>query len=152
MLHTILLESDAENNEKSTMNELKPIIYDEISRLDYILVRDNYIPAIELAKDGYCPIEKWMHLKPTTNKPTEKTSRRKLALEGFCIFYIFEIRRFSDVPLVFYPQCGYVSTECRYACSGYSDRKCWGQWEEFCQRYRGASAYSRCERSCEWPY
>ena len=51
MLHTILLESVAENNEKSTMNELKPIIYDEISRLDYILVRDNYIPAIELAKD-----------------------------------------------------------------------------------------------------
>ena len=65
MLHTILLESVAENNEKSTMNELKPIIYDEISRLDYILVRDNYIPAIELAKDGYCPIEKRMHLRPT---------------------------------------------------------------------------------------
>ena len=45
------------------MNELKPRIHDEASGLDYVLVGDYYIPAIELSEDGDRPIGKrgWMH-------------------------------------------------------------------------------------------
>ena len=46
------------------MNELKPKIYDESNSIDYILVGDYYIPAIELPEDDDRPIGKWgrMHL------------------------------------------------------------------------------------------
>ncbi len=41
------------------MNELKPRIHDETSGLDYVLVRDYYIPAIELPESDDRPIGKW---------------------------------------------------------------------------------------------
>ena len=41
------------------MNELKPKIHDETSSLDYVLVGDYYIPAIELSKNDDRPIGKW---------------------------------------------------------------------------------------------
>ena len=37
------------------MNELKPRIHDEQTGLDYVLVGDYYIPAIELPKDDDRP-------------------------------------------------------------------------------------------------
>ena len=41
------------------MNELKPSIHDETNGLDYALVGDYYIPAIELPEDDDHPIGKW---------------------------------------------------------------------------------------------
>ena len=41
------------------MNELKPRIHDETSGLDYILVGDYYVPAIELPESDDRPIGKW---------------------------------------------------------------------------------------------
>ena len=41
------------------MNELKPKIHDEANGLDYVLVGDYYIPAIELPEDDDRPIGKW---------------------------------------------------------------------------------------------
>ena len=41
------------------MSELKPKIYDEANDIDYILVGDYYIPAIELPKDDDRPVGKW---------------------------------------------------------------------------------------------
>ena len=40
------------------MNELKPRIHDEQTGLDYVLVGDYYIPAIELPEDDDRPIGK----------------------------------------------------------------------------------------------
>ena len=40
------------------MNELKPRIHDEMNGLDYVLVGDYYIPAIELPEDDDRPIGK----------------------------------------------------------------------------------------------
>ena len=41
------------------MNELKPRIHDETSGLDYVLVGDYYIPAIELPESDDRSIGKW---------------------------------------------------------------------------------------------
>ena len=41
------------------MSELNPRIHDEANGLDYILVGDYYIPAIELPWDDDRPIGKW---------------------------------------------------------------------------------------------
>ena len=41
------------------MNELKPRTHDEDTGIDYILVGDYYIPAIELPEDDDRPIGKW---------------------------------------------------------------------------------------------
>ena len=41
------------------MNELKTNIHDEANGLDYVLVGDYYIPAIELPEGDDRPIGKW---------------------------------------------------------------------------------------------
>lgn len=41
------------------MDELKPSIHDEANGLDYVLVGDYYIPAIELPESDGRPIRKW---------------------------------------------------------------------------------------------
>lgn len=41
------------------MNELKPKIHDEMNGLDYVLVGDYYIPAIEPPEGDDRPIGKW---------------------------------------------------------------------------------------------
>ena len=41
------------------MNELKPTIHDEANGLDYILVGNYYIPAIELPEGDDRPNGKW---------------------------------------------------------------------------------------------
>lgn len=44
------------------MNELKPRIHDETSGLDYVLVGDYNIPAIELPESDNRPIGKWRRM------------------------------------------------------------------------------------------
>ena len=41
------------------MSELEPRIHDKATGLDYVLVGDYYIPAIELPEDDDCPVGKW---------------------------------------------------------------------------------------------
>ena len=41
------------------MDELKPSIHDEANGLDYVLVGDYYVPAIELPESDDRPIGKW---------------------------------------------------------------------------------------------
>ena len=41
------------------MSELKPRIHDEANGLDYVLVEDYYIPAIELTEGDDHLIGKW---------------------------------------------------------------------------------------------
>ena len=41
------------------MDELKPSIHDEATGLDYVLVGDYYIPAVELPEDDDRSIGKW---------------------------------------------------------------------------------------------
>lgn len=41
------------------MSELTPRIHDETNGLDYVLVGDYYIPAIELPETDDLPIGKW---------------------------------------------------------------------------------------------
>lgn len=41
------------------MSELKSKIHDAASGIDYILVEDYYIPAIELLEEDDRPIGKW---------------------------------------------------------------------------------------------
>lgn len=45
--------------EGNTINELEPRIHDEANSLDYVLVGDYYIPAIELPWDEDRPVGKW---------------------------------------------------------------------------------------------
>lgn len=65
------------------MSELKARIHDEANGLDYILVGDYYIPAIELLEGNRHPIVKWKKVKATTTLyvvPKELPKARKLGL------------------------------------------------------------------------
>lgn len=65
------------------MSELKARIHDEVNGLDYILVGDYYIPAIELLEGNRHPIVKWKKVKATTTLyvvPKELPKARKLGL------------------------------------------------------------------------
>lgn len=65
------------------MNELRSKIHDADTGVDYILVGDYYIPAIELLEGNRHPIVKWKKVKATTTLyvvPKELPKARKLGL------------------------------------------------------------------------
>ena len=64
------------------MNELKPKIYDESNSIDYILVGDYYIPAIELPEDDDRPIGKWGRMHRAYLEETNPLLLNHLALTG----------------------------------------------------------------------
>ena len=64
------------------MNELKPRIHDEANGLDYILVGDYYIPAIELPEDDDRPIGKWGRMHRAYLEETNPLLLNHLALTG----------------------------------------------------------------------
>jgi len=68
--------------EVHTMNELKPRIHDEANGLDYILVGDYYIPAIELPEDDDRPIGKWGRMHRAYLEETNPLLLNHLALTG----------------------------------------------------------------------
>ena len=47
------------------MDKLEPRIHDEANGLDYVLVGDYYIPAVELPEDDDRPIGKWGRMHRT---------------------------------------------------------------------------------------
>ena len=64
------------------MNELKPRIHDEDTGLDYILVGDYYIPAIELPEDDDRPIGKWGRMHQAYLEETNPLLLNHLILTG----------------------------------------------------------------------
>jgi len=64
------------------MSELKPKIHDEANSIDYILVGDYYIPAIELPEDDDRPIGKWGRMHRAYLEETNPLLLNHLALTG----------------------------------------------------------------------
>ena len=64
------------------MNELKPRIHDEATGLDYVLVGDYYIPAIELPEVDDRPIGKWGQMHRVYLEETNPLLLNHLILTG----------------------------------------------------------------------
>ena len=73
------------------MNELKPKIYDESNSIDYILVGDYYIPAIELPEDDDRPIGKWGRMHRAYLKETTPLLLNHLILTGKLHTYLADL-------------------------------------------------------------
>ena len=73
------------------MNELKPRIHDEDTGLDYILVGDYYIPAIELPEDDDRPIGKWGRMHQAYLEETNPLLLNHLILTGRLHTYLADL-------------------------------------------------------------
>ena len=73
------------------MNELKPSIHDETNGLDYVLVGDYYIPAIELPEDDDRPIGKWGRMHRAYLEETNPLLLNHLILAGKLHTYLAEL-------------------------------------------------------------
>ena len=73
------------------MNELKPKIHDEVNDLDYVLVGDYYIPAIELPEDDDRPIGKWGRMHRAYLEETNPLLLNHLTLTGTLHTYLADL-------------------------------------------------------------
>lgn len=73
------------------MSELKPRIHDEASGLDYVLVGDYYIPAIELPEDDDRPIGKWGWMHRAYLEETNPLLLNHLTLTGKLHTYLADL-------------------------------------------------------------
>ena len=73
------------------MNELKPSIHDETNGLDYVLVGDYYIPAIELLEDDDRPIGKWGRMHRAYLEETNPLLLNHLILTGKLHTYLADL-------------------------------------------------------------
>ena len=73
------------------MNELKARIHDETNGLDYILVGDYYIPAIELPEDDDRPIGKWGRMHRVYLEETNLLLLNHLILTGKLHTYLADL-------------------------------------------------------------
>ena len=73
------------------MNELKPRIHDEATGLDYVLVGDYYIPAIELPEDDDRPIGKWGRMHWAYLEETNPLLLNHLILTGRLHTYLADL-------------------------------------------------------------
>ena len=73
------------------MNELKPRIHDEMNSLDYVLVGDYYIPAIELPESDDRPIGKWGRMHRTYLEETNPLLLNHLILTGRLHTYLADL-------------------------------------------------------------
>ena len=73
------------------MNELKARIHDETNGLDYILVGDYYIPAIELPEDDDRPIGKWGRMHRAYLEETNPLLLNHLTLTGRLHTYLADL-------------------------------------------------------------
>ena len=64
------------------MDRLEPRIHDEANGLDYVLVGDYYIPAIELPEDDDRPIGKWGRMHRAYLEETNPLLLNHLILTG----------------------------------------------------------------------
>ena len=73
------------------MDELKPSIHDEANDLDYVLVGDYYIPAIEPPEDDDRPIEKWGRMHRAYLEETNPLLLNHLILTGKLHTYLADL-------------------------------------------------------------
>ena len=73
------------------MNELKPKIQDEVNDLDYVLVGDYYIPAIELPEGDDRPIGKWGRMHRAYLEETNPLLLNHLILTGRLHTYLADL-------------------------------------------------------------
>ena len=73
------------------MDELKPSIHDEANGLDYVLVGDYYIPAIELPEDDDRPIGKWGRMHRAYLEETTPLLLNHLILTGRLHTYLADL-------------------------------------------------------------
>ena len=73
------------------MSELKPRIHDEQTGLDYVLVEDFYIPAIELPEDDDRPIGKWGRMHRLYLEETNPLLLNHLILTGKLHSYLADL-------------------------------------------------------------
>ena len=73
------------------MNELKTNIHDEANGLDYVLVGDYYIPAIELLEGDDRPIGKWGRMHRTYLEETNPLLLNHLTLTGRLHTYLADL-------------------------------------------------------------
>ena len=73
------------------MNELKTNIHDEANGLDYVLVGDYYIPAIELPEGDDRPIGKWGRMHRAYLEETNPLLLNHLILTGKLHTYLADL-------------------------------------------------------------
>ena len=73
------------------MEELKLSIHDEATGLDYVLVGDYYIPAIELPEDDGRPIGKWGRMHRAYLEETNPLLINHLILTGRLHTYLADL-------------------------------------------------------------
>ena len=73
------------------MSELKPKIHDEANGLDYVLVEDYYIPAIELPEYDDRPIGKWGQMHRAYLEETNPLLLNHLTLTGRLHTYLADL-------------------------------------------------------------
>lgn len=73
------------------MNELKPRIHEETSGLDYVLVGDYYIPAIELPESNDRSIGKWGRMHQAYLKENNPLMLNHLILTGELRAYLADL-------------------------------------------------------------
>ena len=73
------------------MNELKTNIHDEANGLDYVLVGDYYIPAIELPEEDDRPIGKWGRMHRAYLEETNLLLLNHLILTGRLHTYLADL-------------------------------------------------------------
>ena len=73
------------------MSELNPRIHDEANGLDYILVGDYYIPAIELPEEDNRPIGKWGRMHGAYLEETNPLLLNHLILTGKLHTYLADL-------------------------------------------------------------
>lgn len=73
------------------MNELKAIIDDETSGLDYVLAGDYYIPAIKLSEGDDRPIGKWGRIHRVYLEETNPLLLNHLILTGKLHTYLADL-------------------------------------------------------------
>ena len=73
------------------MNELKTNIHDEANGLDYVLVGDYYIPAIELPEGDDRPIGKWGRMHRTYLEEHNTLLLNHLVLSGRLHSYLADL-------------------------------------------------------------
>ena len=73
------------------MSELKPNIHDKTNVLDYVLVGDYYIPAIELPEDDDRPIGKWGRMHRAYLEETNPLLLNHLILTGRLHTYLADL-------------------------------------------------------------
>ena len=104
------------------MEELKPSVHDGANGLDYVLVGDYYIPAIELPEGDDRPIGKWGRMHRAYLEETNPLLLNHLILTGRLHAYLADLDEQA--------QDRYRLIIKQMAAEGVTeDLKRWSQWE-----------------------